>query len=296
MLWSGHRPAAVDDEGSIFLSKDEGNSWTRVDAGIPPGAAINGWINIPGGVMVSTEDHGIYTAQDELKTWYPANHGLPANLKIKTLATHGGSVFAGSYLHGIYVSHDAGNSWQKSSEGLGERSVRCLYSLGNTLYAGADRGIYHSTDNGLHWSLATQGMQINDFTSWGGILYAATNYGMLRTGAGQSWIWLYPTMALFNISADDGVISSILPDGEVYTCIAGGDRGVILTPPFNRYTFLLTPTSSPLLRTPWLKDLRPLRTLGSFKGRGLPENKPLQKILKTPFGILVAAGNSKQGC
>jgi len=302
MLWSLPHAATTDQPGSIFLSKDEGSSWMRVDTGLPGDVMINDWIAIPGGIMISTEDHGIYTSQDGLKTWHPTNNGLPADwqsgnhyIKIKSLVTHGGSVFAGSYLHGIYMSHDNGNSWQKASEGMGEVSVRCLYSLGYMLYAGTDRGIYRSADNGLHWTLVTQGMQANAFTSWGGMLYAATNFGILRSNDGLHWIWSYKTQALFNISAHDGMISSILTTGEVYTAKAGSDGGAILPLPFNQDTFRLTPLSAPLLRALWQKELRPLREHGSFNGRGLPENKPLGKIIKTPFGILVAATRN-QGC
>jgi len=300
VLWGLPQVANVDQPANIFLSKDEGVSWTPLGADLPAGVTVNAWVNIPGGIMISTDDHGLYTSQDGLNTWHAIGLGLFANwqnsnprVKIKSLVTHGGSVFAGSYHHGIYTSRNNGRSWQRASEGIGEISVHCLYSLGHVLYAGTDKGIYCSADNGSHWSLVKQGVQVNDFTSWGDILYAATNIGILRSGDGQ-WVRLYTAQAVSNISADDGIISAILPTGEVYTSKAGSDQGAILPSPFNQYTFLLTPTGAPLLRALWRKDLRPLRERNFFKGRGLPENKALGKIIKTPYGILVAT--TRAGC
>jgi len=292
---------------NIFLSKDEGDSWTQADTGLPPNVVITAWTTVSDGVIISTEDHGLYASHDGLKTWHTSGRGLPTNntpgslmaanqytkvyphLKVKTLVTHKQSVYAGSYLQGVYVSHDEGSSWQPCSEGLGEAtSVRCLYSLNNIHYAGTDTGIYRSTDDGQHWSLVTQGMQVNDFTSWNNTIYAATNQGVLRSGSRQHWVWSWRTQALFNISAADGVVYAVLPNDEIYTCPSGSDQGMTLLSPFNQYTFRMTPASPPVLRAPLRKSFRSLREQGVFNGAGLPKDMPFNKVLRTPFGILIA--------
>jgi hypothetical protein len=286
----------AQEQASVFLSKDEGDSWTPAGTGLPPGAIINDWATIENSVVATTEGHGLFVSDDGMKTWHACNNGLPREMKIKTLVKHDNLLFAGSYLHGVYVSHNTGGSWRKASEGLGEVSVRSLYSLNSILYAGTDTGIYRSTDNGFHWHLAAHGMQVNAFTSWNNVLFAATNLGIMRSGSRLHWTWSWTGRALFNISAHNGIISSILPSGEVYQCEASADGGALLLPLFNQYTFRITPSGSLLLLSPWRATFRSLRERGTFQGYGLPKNIPFDQVLKTPAGILIATSRSRNGC
>jgi hypothetical protein len=286
----------TQEPASVFLSKDEGDSWIPAGTGLPAEAAINDWATIEKYVIASTEGDGLFASDDGMKTWHPCNNGLPRALKIKALVKHDNLFFAGSYLHGVYVSDNTGNSWRKASEGLGEVSVRSLYSLNGILYAGTDTGIYRSTDNGLHWSLAAHGMQVNAFTSWDNTLFVATNLGIMRSSRRLHWTWCWTGRALFNISAHNGIISSILPTGEIFQCEASATGGALLLPQFNQYTFRITPSGSLLLLSPWRATFRSLREQGKFQDYGLPKNMPFDKVLKTPAGILIASSRSRNGC
>jgi hypothetical protein len=298
-----HPPAT----GSIYVSKDEGHSWMRNDIGLPEDILVNAWVLSGDVVTLSSEKYGIYTSYDGLKTWHAATgRGLPQGVRIKSLVTHNYALFAGSYQHGVYASRDRGNTWEKSSEGLGNVSVRALYSLNGALYAGTDTGIFRSADNGQHWTRVTQAgtqvnaltswesMQVNAFTSWNGSLYAATHAGALRSQDGVRWSWSWKGKALFNVSAGDGKIASMTDMGEVYTCTAGTDQWVVFNSAFNAQTFRITPASTPLLVAPWRNTFRSMREHGVFRHDGLPENQSFNRILVTPFGVLVAAGND--GC
>jgi photosystem II stability/assembly factor-like uncharacterized protein len=56
---------------------------------------------------------------------------------------------------GVLRSSDGGESWTPAGSGLGARSVVALAvdpSARQTVYAGADDGLYKSTDGGATWS------------------------------------------------------------------------------------------------------------------------------------------------
>lgn len=289
-------PADPAVKGRIFLSKDEGDSWTRADNGLPEDASITAWTVLSEIVVAGTENHGMYMSFDRLKSWRHVYKGLPADVKIRSLTTHKGMLFAGTYQHGVYVSKDAGDTWQRSTEGLGDVSVRALFSLDGKLYAGTNTGIYRSYSDGRLWSMVANGIQINDFAASNNVLFAATNFGALRSvDGGTTWSNLLGKEGLFSIFADQGTVSSIVSWGDLYTCSVKDDHWTRLTSQFNNgYSFRITPVSSPLLMARWKNTFRALREGRPFQSNGLPEDVQFNQILLTPFGVLVATGGG--GC
>ena len=74
------------------------------------------------------------------------------------LAVAGGgseTIYAGSMSAGVLRSADGGRSWAPATNGLGARGVHALAidpSARQTIYAGADGGLYKSADGGATWS------------------------------------------------------------------------------------------------------------------------------------------------
>ena len=69
-----------------------------------------------------------------------------------------GTILVGTVGQGIMRSTNYGESWQRLSVGNGlhaEATVRCLAThpkQANVVYAGTDRGFYHSDDGGHMWT------------------------------------------------------------------------------------------------------------------------------------------------
>jgi len=296
LLLQGFSVIKPEPKGKIFLTKDEGESWVRADTGLPADAAITAWTVLSDVVVASTENDGMYVSFDGLRSWRNVYKGLPPDVKIKSLTAHNGMLFAGSYQHGVYVSQDAGASWKRSSEGLGEGTVRALYSMNGKLFAGTITGIYRSYNDGRSWSLVANGIQINDFTSSNNILFAATNFGALRSvDGGTVWSNLSGKEGLTTIFAEQGMLSSIVSWGDLYTCGVNDDHWTRKTSLFNNgYSFQITPVSSPLLMARWKNTFRSLREGKPFRRDGLPEDVHFSQILITPFGVLIGAGGG--GC
>lgn len=282
------------DSGVIFLSRDGGDTWLQSDRGFPVEGAVNAFALSGKRIVAGTESHGIYISDDGSKHWWPSNKGLPRAVHIKALAVHDNLLFAGTVMNGIYVSADDGSSWKPVGPGLDFSTVRCLHSTGNRLFAGTDTGIYNQQEDGT-WAQVARGFQVNEFTSLNGDIFAATNFGAWRSSdSGKTWSHLWKNKTFFNIAAFNNQLISFTSDDQILTASSAGESWFVLDKNFNNHTFRITPSSGSLLISQWKNVFNSLRNNQPFRGEGLPSDRSFQKILVTPFGILVAVGNS--GC
>src|SRR5207247_8314495 len=94
---------------------------------------------------------GMYRSTNGGTRWGPAAAGLPVGKTIRSLISFGGYVFAGTEGDGIYRSSDHGNTWAKTDINnslLAQQLVLTFCTKDNALFAGAQNGIYKSTDGG----------------------------------------------------------------------------------------------------------------------------------------------------
>ena len=296
---TGIRSNFQKNNGRVFLSRDQGDTWQRVDSGFPENESINAWATSGTRIIAATDEHGVYISEDGLKSWHPMNNGLPENLRILALISHQNLLVAGSYLQGVYVSSNEGDSWEPMNRGLKGMSIRSLYSAGNRLMAGTDEGIYISQDDGS-WSKQMNGVQVNAFAFVNNTLYAATNLGALQShDLGRTWSWAWQdTGAVFDFAVNGSKLVSFTSNKRVYETTSAGTYWVNLgknhfTPPS---TFRITTSSGEQLIYPWKNVFKSLRNNTPFRSDGLPAETSFMKILATPYGILVGVGFNGNGC
>ncbi len=187
--------AATYGEG-IFVSTNDGNTWSLMNTGIP----INNYLyaltvddstffaGTDSGVYLSTNfgnswfgagitdkistsfaingsnifvgtNAGIYLTTNNGSTWSIVNNGLTDTI-VQVLAINGNNIFAGTYGGGMFLSTNNGNTWSAMNNGLPTGNV-VFYSLaisGNNIFAGTNCGVYLSTNNGLSWDLENNGL------------------------------------------------------------------------------------------------------------------------------------------
>ena len=122
----------------VFLSTNNGASWTAVNDGIPK------------------------TPSDT--TFY---------FLVQTLAVNDTDIFAG-ILRGVWLSTNNGTSWTHA--GLAGTDVQVLAVSGDNLFAGTTHGVYRSTDNGTSWTEVNTGLDFGFVTDrWVNSLCVSSN-------------------------------------------------------------------------------------------------------------------------
>jgi photosystem II stability/assembly factor-like uncharacterized protein len=131
-------------DSGVFISKDDGLTWTAASNG------LNGWwisnLKVNGDNIYACCGNRNGSYHTDL--FQSSDHGLHWTSLTGTF--HGNTIrscaFAGSDLYigsdsGVFVSHDQGLTWFADTLGMGKRSVNGLASYGSYLFAGSD-GIY----------------------------------------------------------------------------------------------------------------------------------------------------------
>jgi ligand-binding sensor domain-containing protein len=116
----------------VFLSTDNGDSWTVVNAGLTNKCVIS-FAFKDSSVFAGTYD-GVFRSFDSGTSWTQVVSGLTPTA-IYALAVGGDSVFAGTN-DGVFVSANDGTSWSRLGTGLPGMAVNALVASDTCLFAG----------------------------------------------------------------------------------------------------------------------------------------------------------------
>ena len=145
---------------TIYLSTNNGSSWTALSTGLPPVANLNA-LTVNGNTLYAgilgytsadvSSGSGIYLSTNNGSTWAAVGgSGLPSSLfNTVSLATSGSNIFAGFAFSGVYRSTNNGSTWTKEGNALtGDVTPGCIVIVGNTIIIGDGfntGGIYTAT-------------------------------------------------------------------------------------------------------------------------------------------------------
>lgn len=166
--------------GSIYLSYDNGDSFSRVSSGLPSTssrAALGVTPANPNYVYINFADGtGVYRSTDSGLNFslrsqinMTGNQGW-YNLAIAVSPTNAEEVHGGGI--DCYKSIDGGATWNstsywvKTSAGPGNYThadIHALDFVGSTLYCGSDGGVFKSTNNAEDWVEISYGLSITEF-------------------------------------------------------------------------------------------------------------------------------------
>jgi hypothetical protein len=209
--------------GGVFLSTDNGTSWTAVNNGLPKYPYDTSLYDLVYALVVSpnetggtnlfagTEYGGVFLSTNNGTSWTAANNGLPKNPDVTSFyvsvfafavspnGTGGTNLFAGTYYSGVFLSTDNGTSWTAVNTGLPNTSVLSLAvspngTGGTNLFAGTWGGVFLSTNSGTSWSAVgltntrVSSLAVSPNGTGGTNLFAGTWDGVfLSTNNGTSW-------------------------------------------------------------------------------------------------------------
>jgi pimeloyl-ACP methyl ester carboxylesterase len=179
--------AGTGGEG-VFVSTNNGPSWTAVNAGLPRRFPVRA-LAVSGTNLFAGTDDGVFLSTNGGASWSSA--GLWRD-NVNALAVSGTSIFAGTR-GGVFFSTNNGARWTEVNTGLPRRpSVFALAVSGTNLFAGTVDGVFLSTNNGASWTAVNTGLPaplyVLALAVSGTSIFAAGESGVFRsTNNGASW-------------------------------------------------------------------------------------------------------------
>ena len=163
---NGNNIFAGTYQDGIFLSSNNGGSWTAVNTGLPNPIII--WsLAVKGDTILAGSDGaGIFFSINNGNSWDTMNIGLPyidgAYYGIMALAVKGDTIFASTFSDGIFRSLNNGSSWDSINTGLtgtAHRLVNALAIKRDTIFAGTGTlyiggGVFISSNSDSSWTPA----------------------------------------------------------------------------------------------------------------------------------------------
>ena len=229
---------AVHDKNlfvDIYLSTDNGESWTTIDTGLPRTSVNALAVSADGANLFAGTDSGVYLSTNNGTSWVVLGNGL-RNATVNALIVSpngptGASVFAGTTA-GVFLSTNNGTNWSAVNTGLTSTYSRSFSATPNGEYlyysAVGDVGrVFRSDNNGTSWTGVNTGLSGDDVYKLavspnGSNLFAATFGGgvFLSTNNGNNWTSV-------NTGLKSNNIFSVTTSGT--NVFAVGDSGVFLS-------------------------------------------------------------------
>ncbi len=184
-----------DDSQKIYISTDNGDTWTSLLN------TLSGASGYASDIIMNSLGH-LYVARGE-GIWKSTDGGTIWNLSLNRttwdILLLNDDLYA-SNMGGISVSSDYGATWEFRGEGLSSTAafINLVKNNEGDLFIATFRGIYKSTDLGIHWTLVTDSSNLFFFRNLAignnGYLYATENDdGIYRsTNSGDDWLLLPP--------------------------------------------------------------------------------------------------------
>ena len=96
-----------DDTPYIYVTRDDGKSWNRIDAGIPRGYFVNVVREDPvePGLLYAGTEFGIYVSFDDGAHWQPLQQNLPVT-SVRDIDVHGDDLVIATHGRGFWIMDD----------------------------------------------------------------------------------------------------------------------------------------------------------------------------------------------
>ena len=139
-------------DGSILKSFDYGTTWTSSVVSTTS-FVTSLTIGENSNIYAALSDVGVMMSADSGSTWTLINNGFAGLSYVKKVVTNDNTIFAslGYYNPPIVTSSDNGATWKVGTNGLFGHDVVSLKSIGNSVLAGLNDGLFYTYDMGDSW-------------------------------------------------------------------------------------------------------------------------------------------------
>ncbi|MCU7494126.1 MAG: T9SS type A sorting domain-containing protein [Ignavibacteria bacterium] len=150
--------AATGSEG-VFKWTNNASAWQSANKGLPEKIAVNSMASSGSNIYAGTYGLGVFLSTDGGSTWSKSNDGL-SGFWISSTASRGDSIFIGTSYCGIYFAEASLMNWKfLNVPGFNQYYFGDIAFDSKNIYVAAGQdGILRSTDNGLSWETANNGI------------------------------------------------------------------------------------------------------------------------------------------
>jgi hypothetical protein len=190
--------------GDVFLSTNNGASWTPADSGLPSPSDGNNAIfalaaageNIFAATGVKS-GFTVYRSTNNGTNWIGIDSNMTNYGSVRSLAVNGSDVFAGTDIGDVLFSPNGGTSWVPIDSGLAGGVYAIQPVNGSNVFVGTASGgdggrVYLLTNSGTIWDTANTGLRTSYVLSLainGGYLFAGTFGGGGFAGDTGAGVW-----------------------------------------------------------------------------------------------------------
>lgn len=251
--WSSIPPELKEAQGGVYQLNN--TQWTSRQRGLPylsATALASQRRASTDYLFAATPGDGVYRSADGGGSWATANVNLTNQVVHALCVDSDGALLAGTTAGMIFRSLDQGESWTQLATGslieTGETAaganipsvvnnglpLTTIYALAEaqgTLYAGTDKGLYQSSDDGVRWSEVPSRTRLKGIralvTVSDNLLLIGTRTGLFRCSwsVSEAQAVTYTVEAFTHTSVADQAIQAlaIAPDG---TTLIGTEQGI----------------------------------------------------------------------
>ncbi len=214
----------VGTEGSIYITQNNGISWTRKDKGLT-NSLIFSIVTGNANIYTASYRNGIFLSTDTGDSWIEKNTGLLPDLpmRISRIIKDNDVLYAGTDGDGIYQSSNEGDTWVKSwmpNNSSISNQVLSIVCRDDIIYVGTYSGVYSSFDKGETWEEKNKGLtnktinvMYNDING----IYVGTQGGLFYSSdQGNNWVEYYDPYS------SPRVTDIVVKDNNIFL---GGNKG-----------------------------------------------------------------------
>ncbi|MBM2816709.1 MAG: glycoside hydrolase, family [Ignavibacteria bacterium] len=146
--------AASYTDANIYLSKDNGENWEKINANRKAPSMINSIVIINNYIFFSDDD-GVYKSSDRGNSWINIQNLISKYCELCPIYYHNGIVYVGAW-NELYKSTDFGLSWSRVNE-VSVHKIKIIDT--NLLIATYTQGaILSKTNNQAYWRWFNEGL------------------------------------------------------------------------------------------------------------------------------------------
>ncbi len=253
MASDGNRVFSGFENGGVFISFNNGITWTKASEGIENDGVYG--LAIGDSFVYAATSSGLYKSGDNGGSWIPMlslQYGFFTAVAVNgnDIYATPSSIFGSPSASGIYSSHDKGHTWIHA---LTNEYINCILIADSLIYAGAQSSGFVSNNGGLSWTTINNGLPGSPFKSMvrsGSKIFAAMlGYGVFSLTMGDStWTDFNNGTVLLDLTLslciDLNTIYVGSSDGIYFTPIGSANWTSVNNQPWNGY-----PAISSIIKT-----------------------------------------------